>query len=94
MKRPSVATASQRGYGVAPNCPDAMCGVAIEDLLELWSAELRRAKTRVSWLIGHPRVAASAFPDTPLGSEYRRTGERPARSTVQWSSLQESHRAA
>ena len=31
-----------------------MTGVAIEDLLELWSAELRKAK--LSWLIDHPSV--------------------------------------
>jgi hypothetical protein len=37
-----------------------MCGVAIEDLLELWSAELRKAKAKLGWLIGHPSVVASA----------------------------------
>src|SRR5215218_1566638 len=53
-----------------------MSGVAIEDLLELWSAELRKAKAKLSWLIGHPSVAASAaaFLDTLLGPERRKTG--------------------
>ena len=47
-----------------------MSGVAIEDLLELWSAELRKAKAKLSWLIGHPSVVASAaaFLDTLLGA--------------------------
>ena len=51
-----------------------MSGVAIEDLLELWSAELRKAK--LSWLISHPSVVAStaAFLDTLLGPERRKTG--------------------
>src|SRR4051812_26233673 len=51
-----------------------MSGVAIEDLLELWSAELRKAK--LGWLIGHPSVVASAaaFLDTLLGPERRKTG--------------------
>jgi SRSO17 transposase len=53
-----------------------MSGVAIEDLLELWSVELRKAKARLSWLIGHPSVVASAaaFLDTLLGPERRKTG--------------------
>ena len=53
-----------------------MSGVAIEDLLELWSGELRKAKARLSWLIGHPSVVASAaaFLDTLLGPERRKTG--------------------
>ena len=53
-----------------------MSGVAIEDLLELWSAELRKAKARLGWLIDHPSVAASAaaFLDTLLGPERRKTG--------------------
>src|SRR3954454_20254734 len=53
-----------------------MCGVAIEDLLELWSAELRKAKAKLSWLIDHPSVVASAaaFLDTLLGPERRKTG--------------------
>ena len=53
-----------------------MSGVAIEDLLELWSAELRKAKAKLSWLIGHPSVVASAaaFLDTLLGPERRKTG--------------------
>src|SRR4029450_9791564 len=48
-----------------------MFGVAIEDLLELWSVELRKAKARLGWLIDHPSVAASAaaFLDTVLGPE-------------------------
>jgi SRSO17 transposase len=54
----------------------AMCGVAIEDLLELWSAELRKAKAKLGWLIGHPSVVASAaaFLDTLLRPERRKTG--------------------
>src|SRR5215204_5609691 len=51
-----------------------MSGVAIEDLLELWSAELRKAKAKLSWLIGHPSVSAAAFLDTLLGAERRKTG--------------------
>src|SRR3982751_189276 len=53
-----------------------MSGVAIEDLLELWSAELRKAKAKLSWLIEHPSVVASAaaFLDTLLGPERRKTG--------------------
>src|SRR5688500_20305095 len=53
-----------------------MCGVAIEDLLELWSAELRKAKAKLGWLIDHPSVVASAaaFLDTLLGPERRKTG--------------------
>src|SRR3954453_11792303 len=53
-----------------------MSSVAIEDLLELWSAELRKAKAKLSWLIGHPSVVASAaaFLDTLLGPERRKTG--------------------
>src|SRR5215211_6188528 len=53
-----------------------MSGVAIEDLLELWSAELRKAKAKLSWLIGHPSVVASAaaFLDALLGAERRKTG--------------------
>ena len=53
-----------------------MSGVAIEDLLELWSAELRKAKAKLGWLIDHPSVLASAaaFLDTLLGAERRKTG--------------------
>jgi SRSO17 transposase len=53
-----------------------MCGVAIEDLLELWSAELRKARAKLGWLIGHPSVVASAaaFLDSLLGAERRKTG--------------------
>ena len=57
-----------------------MSGVAIEDLLELWSAELRKAKAKLGWLIGHPSVVASAaaFLDTLLGPERRAgCGRRP-----------------
>src|SRR3954464_7221064 len=61
---------------------DAMSGVAIKDLLELWSAELRKAKAKLSWLIDHPSVVASAaaFLDALLGPERRKTagcGRRP-----------------
>jgi SRSO17 transposase len=53
-----------------------MSGVAIEDLLELWSVELRKAKAKLGWLIDHPSVLASAaaFLDTLLGPERRKTG--------------------
>src|SRR3982750_2037224 len=53
-----------------------MCGVAIEDVLELWSAELRKAKARLSGLNDTPSVtaAAAAFLDTLLGPERRKTG--------------------
>jgi len=53
-----------------------MSGVAIEDLLELWSTELRKAKAKLGWLIDHPSVLASAaaFLDTLLGPERRKTG--------------------
>jgi SRSO17 transposase len=53
-----------------------MSGVAIEDLLELWSAELRKAKAKLGWLIDHPSVLASAaaFLDALLGPERRKTG--------------------
>src|SRR3954447_19490365 len=53
-----------------------MSGVAIEDLLELWSAELRKAKAKLGWLIDHPSVLASAaaFLDTLLRPERRQTG--------------------
>ena len=53
-----------------------MSGVAIEDLLELWSAELRKAKARLGWLIDHPSVLASAvaFLEALLGPERRKTG--------------------
>jgi hypothetical protein len=51
-----------------------MCGVAIEDLLELWSIELRKTKAKLGWLIGHPSILASAaaFLDTLLGPERRK----------------------
>jgi SRSO17 transposase len=50
--------------------------MAVEDLLELWSAELRGTKDRLRSLFTHPSVAASAaaFLDTLLGPERRKTG--------------------
>ncbi len=53
-----------------------MSGMAVEDLLELWSAELRGTKERLRSLFTHPSVAASAvaFLDTLLGPERRKTG--------------------
>src|SRR3954449_4373673 len=53
-----------------------MSGMAVEDLLELWSAELRGTKDRLRSLFPHPSVAASAaaFLDTLLGPERRKTG--------------------
>src|SRR3954449_5409160 len=78
-RRQSLALQLQR-WGSLPVDLDfgegAMSGVAIEDLLELWSAELRKAKAKLGWLIGHPSVVASAaaFLDTLLGPERRKTG--------------------
>jgi SRSO17 transposase len=53
-----------------------MSGMVVEDLLELWSAELRGTKDRLRSLFTHPSVAASAaaFLDTLLGPERRKTG--------------------
>src|ERR671921_501221 len=53
-----------------------MSGMAVEDLLELWSAELRGTKDRLRSLFTHPSVAASAgqFLDGLLGPERRKTG--------------------
>jgi SRSO17 transposase len=53
-----------------------MSGMAVEDLLELWSAELRGTKDRLRPLFTHPSVASSAaaFLDTLLGPERRKTG--------------------
>src|ERR671921_2323032 len=53
-----------------------MSGMAVEDLLELWSAELRGTKDRLRSLFTHPSVASSAaaFLDTLLGPERRKTG--------------------
>src|SRR6478735_2173150 len=50
--------------------------MAVEDLLELWSAELRGTKDRLGSLFTHPSVVASAaaFLDTLLGPERRKTG--------------------
>jgi SRSO17 transposase len=53
-----------------------MSGAALEEMLELWSAELRGAKARLRGLFAHPGVAASAaaFLDGLLGTERRKTG--------------------
>jgi SRSO17 transposase len=50
--------------------------MAVEDLLELWSAELRGTKDQLRSLFTHPSIAASAaaFLDTLLGPERRKTG--------------------
>src|ERR687894_1554405 len=54
----------------------AMVGGAVEQMLELWGAELRQVKAEIQPLFGHPSVAASAtaFLDGLLGSERRKTG--------------------
>jgi SRSO17 transposase len=53
-----------------------MTGVAIEQMLELWCAELRQVKTHLKSQFAHPSVAASAaaFLDGLLGPERRKTG--------------------
>ena len=53
-----------------------MTGVAVEQVLELWCGELRRAKAHLGSLFAHPGVAASAaaFLDGLLGPERRKTG--------------------
>src|ERR671916_3481077 len=53
-----------------------MVGVAVEQMLELWCAELRQVKAEIQPLFGHPSVAASAaaFLDGLLGPERRKTG--------------------
>src|SRR3954449_9746090 len=53
-----------------------MSGAPIEDMLDLWSAELRAVKARLRALFAHPSVAASAsaFLDGLLGAERRKTG--------------------
>src|ERR687886_2080058 len=53
-----------------------MSGAPIEDMLDLWSAELRAVKARLRALFAHPSVAtsASAFLDRLLGPERRKTG--------------------
>lgn len=53
-----------------------MSGVAVEDLLDLWSAELRGAKARLRPLFAQPATArsAAAFLDQLLGPERRKTG--------------------
>jgi SRSO17 transposase len=53
-----------------------MTGVAVEDLLDLWSAELRGTKARLRplFLQGGTAASASTFLDGLLGSERRKTG--------------------
>ena len=53
-----------------------MTGVAIEQMLELWCAELRQVKAQLKSLFAHPSVAtsAAAFLDGLLGPERRKTG--------------------
>jgi SRSO17 transposase len=53
-----------------------MTGVAVEQMLELWCAELRQVKTHLRSLFAHSSVAASAaaFLDGLLGPERRKTG--------------------
>jgi SRSO17 transposase len=53
-----------------------MSGVAVEDLLELWSSELRETKSRLRSLFTCPSAASSAaaFLDGLLGPERRKTG--------------------
>jgi SRSO17 transposase len=53
-----------------------MAGAVLEEMLELWSAELRGAKARLRGLFAYPGVAASAaaFLDGLLGPERRKTG--------------------
>ena len=53
-----------------------MSGIAIEDLLELWSAELRGVKSRLPplFLQASTAVSAAMFLDGLLGPERRKTG--------------------
>jgi hypothetical protein len=53
-----------------------MTGVAVEQVLELWCGELRRAKADLRSLFAHSSVAASAaaFLDGLLGPERHKTG--------------------
>jgi SRSO17 transposase len=53
-----------------------MAGVAVEQMLDLWCAELRRVKAHLRSLFAHPNVAtsAAAFLDGLLGPERRKTG--------------------
>src|ERR687883_693145 len=53
-----------------------MSGASIEQMLELWAAELREVKARLRPLFAHPSVAdsACAFLDGLLGPERRKTG--------------------
>ncbi|MCW2239202.1 IS701 family transposase [Azospirillum canadense] len=53
-----------------------MSGIAIEDLLELWSAELREVKSRLPplFLQASTAVSAAMFLDGLLGPERRKTG--------------------
>jgi len=55
-----------------------MSGVAIEELLGLWSAELREAKGRLRPLFSQAGTAGSAalFLDGRLGPERRKTRSR------------------
>jgi SRSO17 transposase len=57
-----------------------MTGVAVEQMLDLWSAELRQVKAHLRSLFAHLSVAASAtaFLDGLLGPERRKTGWRRA----------------
>ena len=60
-----------------------MSGVSIEQMLELWAAQLREVKARLRPLFAHPSVAdsACAFLDGVLGSERRKTGWMRAEAT-------------
>ena len=53
-----------------------MVGVAVEQMLDLWCAELRQIKAQIRPLFAHSSVAASAafFLDGLLGPERRKTG--------------------
>lgn len=53
-----------------------MFGASIEEMLDLWSAELRGVKAQIGPLFAHSSVAASAsaFLDGLLGPERRKTG--------------------
>ena len=60
-----------------------MSGASIEQMLELWAAQLREVKARLRPLFAHPSVAdsACAFLDGVLGSERRKTGWMRAEAT-------------
>ncbi len=55
-----------------------MSGIAVDDLLEVWSAKLQGAKARLQTLFAWATVArsAAAFLDGLLGPERRKTGWR------------------